>query len=73
MIELLLIAATQHPNAWANDYCVYRVASDLTHEQAVEKANAAKGEMTPEAWELTKTHNWCLELPENNEQKSERN
>ena len=66
MIEILLATAltTQHPTVWANDYCVSR-AFDNTHEQATALANDATGEMTPEAWEHTKTHNWCLELPEN--------
>ena len=64
----LLIALTSYPTVWANNYCVWR-AFDRTHEQALQLANEATGEMTPEAWELTKTHNWCIE---NNEQESER-
>ena len=67
MIALLLaMAPTSHPAVWANDYCVWR-AFDRTHEQAVELANTASGAMTPEAFELTKTHNWCIKI---NEQES---
>lgn len=70
MIELLIaLAPTPYPSVWANDYCVNR-GFDFSHDQAVALANTATGEMTPEAWELTKTHNWCIYT---NEQEGERN
>lgn len=60
---ILLLAATLYPTAWANDYCVYRQL-DKTHEQAVELANKAKGERTPEAWQRIKLNTTCNENPE---------
>ena len=49
MIELLLVAATQVPLSWANEYCVYRDIHNATHEEALKYANESKGEMTPVA------------------------
>ena len=64
MIGLLLaLAPTAHPTVWANDYCIYR-AFDRTPEQARQLADNATGEMTPEAWELTKTHWGCIDSTE---------
>ena len=67
MITTLIAAAvvtTQYPMVWANDYCVYRGAVKLSHEEAVEAATKATGAPTPEAWEETKSNSWCQGLEE---------
>ena len=66
MIELLLVAATQVPLSWANEYCVYRDIHNATHEEALKYANESKGEMTPVAWAHTKTNTWCLQKNDKN-------
>ena len=65
MIELLVaLAPTLFPRTWANDYCVNLGYGSYTHEQSLALANTSNGEMTPEAWEFTKTNTWCLDLIE---------
>ena len=62
LMALILAAAepTPWPRTWANDYCVYRAVTGLTHEEAVNAASeTAGGSPTTEAWEYTKTNSWC--------------